>query len=108
MAMLRAIERNPDAPVVAPIAAAWDRHPLLHKTLPHLRSKNAASSLAAKQKVSCILHAARYNRRSNGEHVKTDTTYRRLRMPDVGSTPTSGRSPSDSEWVIHPVPKRLG
>ena len=47
VAMLRAIERNPDAPVVAHIAAAWgpDITPLLHKTLPHLRSKNAAGSL---------------------------------------------------------------
>ena len=47
VAMIRAIEHNPDAQVVAHVAAAWgpDIGPLLHKTLPHLRSKIAAGSL---------------------------------------------------------------
>ena len=47
VAMIRTIEHTPDAPVVAHVAAAWgpDITPLLRKTLPHLRSKNAALSL---------------------------------------------------------------
>lgn len=47
IAMIAALEKMPNAPVVAMIAAAWGPCPesILHRTLPHLRSKEVARSL---------------------------------------------------------------
>ena len=47
IAIIRAIEHSPDAPVVPLVAAAWgpDIRPILRMTLPHLRSKQVAMSL---------------------------------------------------------------
>lgn len=47
IAMVAALEKMPNAPVVAMIAAAWGPCPesILHRTLPHLRSKKVARSL---------------------------------------------------------------
>jgi hypothetical protein len=47
IAMIAALERKPNAPVVAMITAAWGPQPLsiLHRTLPHLRSRKVALSL---------------------------------------------------------------
>ena len=47
IAMVAALEKMPNAPVVAMIAAAWGPCPesILHRTLPHLRSKKVACSL---------------------------------------------------------------
>jgi len=48
VAMVRIIERAPDTPVVAMVAAVWgpDPVPVLKKTLPHLRSRAVATALA--------------------------------------------------------------
>ena len=48
LATVRIIERAPDTPVVAMIAAVWgpDPVPILRKMLPHLRSRSVAEALA--------------------------------------------------------------
>jgi len=47
LAMISAIEKTPESPVVAMVAAAWgpDLDSFLRKTLPHLSSKKVAQSL---------------------------------------------------------------
>jgi len=48
IAMVRAAEHSPDAPIVALLTAVWgpDPTPILHKMLPHLRSRDAAEALS--------------------------------------------------------------
>ena len=47
LAMVAALDKTPESPVVAMVAAAWgpDLDPFLRKTLPHLSSKKVAQSL---------------------------------------------------------------